>query len=94
MKTSYLKVHLFGKCYPKWMPNLHSDCGQDSNLCTRGSQDPKVQAVPLYHSSPLSLCLVWKESRHKKNTRLKAAADNVHYYICTTFLEGQAWILL
>ena len=38
METSYLKAHPFGNRYPDWMPNLHLDCGQDSNPCTRGSQ--------------------------------------------------------
>ena len=38
METSYLKAHPFGSHYPEWMPNLHSDRGQDLNPCAQGSQ--------------------------------------------------------
>ena len=38
MGTSYLRAHPFGNRYPEWMSNLHSDRGQDSNQCARGSQ--------------------------------------------------------
>ena len=41
IETSYLKAHPFGNRYPEWMPNLHSDGGQDSSLCARGSQGPQ-----------------------------------------------------
>ena len=40
-ETSYLKAHPFGNRYPEWIPNLHSDCGQDSNMCTQRSQGPQ-----------------------------------------------------
>ena len=54
METSYLKTHLFGNRHPEWMPNLHSDCGQDSNPCAWGSKTPKAQAfinfIPSFRS--------------------------------------------
>ena len=39
MEISYLKAHPFGNRYPEWMPNLHSDRGQDPKA------PPKAQAV-------------------------------------------------
>ena len=39
-ETSYLKVHPFGNCYPEWMPNLNSDCGQDLNPWAWGIPRP------------------------------------------------------
>ena len=48
METSYLKVHQFGNRYPEWMPNLHSNRGQ--------------QGVPLYvllYGYQYILCCHW-----------------------------------
>ena len=49
METSHLKTHPFGNHYPEWMPNLHSDRGQDSNPCAwrcQGPQSPSGSTVP------------------------------------------------
>ena len=32
METSYLKAHPFWNRYPEWIPNLHPDRGEHSNL--------------------------------------------------------------
>ena len=45
MDTSNLKANPFADHNPEWMPNLHSDHGQDSNQCARGSQGPQSPRI-------------------------------------------------
>ena len=51
METPYLKAHPLGNHYPKWTPDLHLDRSQYLKICTRGSQDPRAQAVTMSNLS-------------------------------------------
>ena len=57
MEISYLKAHSLGKCYPKWMPNLPSNHGQDSNPCAWGSLGPYSARGSTVAPQPLSYLL-------------------------------------